>query len=242
MPNQSVTNVANAIINKINSLIFSHNSNSNAHQDIRTEVDNKENTSNKTIQWSNSPDDSKYPSEKLVKNSLDNKASSTDLTNGLQNIGGYTIHTVYNVRGSASAFDISSGLLYNQQSPVFFLVKNTIGDNEANATLKYYPNGNNITIMDTFSNTNYPIQQGVWKKDTWALFFCYGNSTVQLRCVFYDSIDIDKIKNSISNILGIEQIDFRHNSSSLSVYAMPKMQGGEKAAANLSIILFCNYS
>ena len=98
MPNQSVTNVANAIINKINSLIFSHNSNSNAHQDIRTEVDNKENTSNKTIQWSNSPDDSKYPSEKLVKNSLDNKASSTDLTNGLQNIGGYTIHTVYNVR------------------------------------------------------------------------------------------------------------------------------------------------
>ena len=30
--------------------------------------------------------------------------------------------------------------------------------------------------MDTFSNTNYPIQQGVWKKDTWALFFCYDNS------------------------------------------------------------------
>lgn len=77
MSNQSVTNIVNAIINKINSLISSHNSNSNAHQDIRTEVDNKENISNKTAQWSNSPDDSKYPSEKLVKDSLDGKANSS---------------------------------------------------------------------------------------------------------------------------------------------------------------------
>lgn len=38
MPNQGVTNVANAIINKINNLISSHNSNSNAHQDIRESI------------------------------------------------------------------------------------------------------------------------------------------------------------------------------------------------------------
>lgn len=38
MPNQSVTNIANAIINKINSLISSHNSNSNAHPDIRGDI------------------------------------------------------------------------------------------------------------------------------------------------------------------------------------------------------------
>lgn len=38
MPNQSVTNIANAIINKINSLISSHNSDNNAHQDIRNSI------------------------------------------------------------------------------------------------------------------------------------------------------------------------------------------------------------
>ena len=164
---------------------------------------------NKVTSWSNTPSNDKYPSEKLVKDSLDNKASTTDLTNGLMNIGAFTIHTVYNVGGSQSAFDISSGLLYTQQTPVFFLVKNTIYDNEANATLKYYPNGNNILIKDTFSNTSYSnIQQGVWKKDTWALFFCYGNSEAQLRCVFYDSVDIDEIKKGIFNILGIENLSY----------------------------------
>lgn len=38
MPSQNVTNVANAIVNKINNLISSHNNNSNAHQDIRESI------------------------------------------------------------------------------------------------------------------------------------------------------------------------------------------------------------
>ena len=38
MPSQGVTNAANAIINKINNLISSHNSNGNAHQDIRNSI------------------------------------------------------------------------------------------------------------------------------------------------------------------------------------------------------------
>ena len=38
MPSQGVTNAANAIINKINNLISSHNNNSNAHQDIREDI------------------------------------------------------------------------------------------------------------------------------------------------------------------------------------------------------------
>ena len=130
------------------------------------------------------------------------------MDNGLQNIGGYTIHTVTYVNGSASAYDISNGLSYAQQTPVFFLIKNTLGDNEANATLKYYPNGNNITIFDTLGSNYSPIQQGVWKKDTWGLFFCAGNSTVQLRSIFYDSVDIDDIKNNIINILGIENLPY----------------------------------
>ena len=159
--------------------------------------------------WSATVSDDNLASEKLVKDSLDSKASISDLTNGLQSIGGYTIHTVTYVNGSASAFDISSGLSYAQQSPVFFLVKNNIGDNNANATLKYYPNGDNIPIIDAFSNTSYsPIQQGVWKKDSWALFFCVGNSNVQLRSIFYDSVDIDEINNGISNILGIEILPY----------------------------------
>ena len=165
------------------------------------------------IDYSN--DNDSYPTVRAVKNYvddlqtiLDSKASTADLIGGLQHIGAFTIHTVYNVSGTASAFDVSSGLSYAQQSPVFFLVKNNIGDNEANATLKYYPNGNNITIMDTSSNTsNSPIQQGVWKKDTWALFFCYGNSTVQLRCIFYDSVNINEIMNKLS-ILGIEDLPY----------------------------------
>lgn len=42
MPSQGVTNVANAIINKINNLISSHNSNENAHQDIRASIPSAE--------------------------------------------------------------------------------------------------------------------------------------------------------------------------------------------------------
>ena len=42
MPSQGVTNAANAIINKINNLISSHNSNGNAHQDIRASIPSAE--------------------------------------------------------------------------------------------------------------------------------------------------------------------------------------------------------
>lgn len=172
---------------------------------LRVDLTSKEDVANKVSSWSSTTTDTHYPSEKLVKDSLDDKASSTDLTTGLQNIGAYTIHTVHDVSGSTSAYDISSGLSYTQTSSVFFLVKNNIGDNEANATLKYYPNGNNITIIDVFSNNSYsPIQQGVWKKGTWALFFCVGNSTVHLTCIFYDEVEIDKI----NKILGIENLSY----------------------------------
>lgn len=171
------------------------------------------------IDYSN--DNDSYPTVRAVKNYVDDlqtilnsKASTADLIGGLQYIGAFTIHTVYNVNGSTSAFDVSSGLSYAQQTPVFFLVKNNIGDNEANATLKYYPNGNNISIMDAFSsNSVSPIQQGVWKKDTWGLFFCAGNNNVQLRSVFYDSVDIDEKSADLSKL---ELIDSTHSLASTS--------------------------
>ena len=222
--------VARAILGKINALIGSHNTNEQAHQDIREDIPSGSSTAPSAdtanggvgvgTAWARS--DHTHPKSSLyaeashnhtianvtgLQTKLDGKASTTDLENGLQHIGAYTIHTVSSVSGTASAFDISSGLSYAQQTPVFFLVKNNIYDNEANATLKYYPNGNNIPIIDTFSS-NSQIQQGVWKKDAWALFFCTGNSSVYLRCVFYDSVDIDEINNKIFNILGVENISY----------------------------------
>lgn len=38
MPGQGITNAANAIVNKINNRVSSHNSDSNAHQDIRGNI------------------------------------------------------------------------------------------------------------------------------------------------------------------------------------------------------------
>lgn len=45
------------------------------HQDIT----GKEDSSNKVSSWSGTPSDTRYPSEKLVKDSLDNKANSSDI-------------------------------------------------------------------------------------------------------------------------------------------------------------------
>lgn len=95
MPIQGITNVANAIVNKINNRISSHNSNSNAHQDIRAsipvntgdlvntsqfitasevahEIEDKEDISNKIFDLSNVSDDDdvSYPTANAVKNEI----------------------------------------------------------------------------------------------------------------------------------------------------------------------------
>ena len=65
--------VANAIINKINSLISSHNSNGNAHQDIRADIEDKEDISNKVTDLNLVSDDdvASYPTVNAVKDGIE---------------------------------------------------------------------------------------------------------------------------------------------------------------------------
>lgn len=79
--NTTVLGLASAIISKINSLISSHNNNTSAHSD-------KESTSNKVTSWSSTVSDTKYASEKLVKDSLDAKQNTL--------VSGSTIKTINN--------------------------------------------------------------------------------------------------------------------------------------------------
>lgn len=68
-----------------------HETDPGAHQDIRNELSLKENKSNKVTEWSETLSDDNYPSEKLVKDSLDEKYAKpssgipkTDLASGVQ--------------------------------------------------------------------------------------------------------------------------------------------------------------
>lgn len=109
----------------------------------------------------------------------------------------YVFKIPYSIEGTATNFNVSSYLYYiwTVDMPLFIFVKNTIGDNVANATLKFKRDGSDITILDA-NNSMQPIQAGVWKKDTWALFFCYAPSTVQLQGIFYDTTAIDTLINN----------------------------------------------
>lgn len=106
----------------------------------------------------------------------------------------------YSVNGTATNFDVSSVWSGNMtvDTPLFVFAKNTIGDNVANATLKFKSNGSDITILNVKNYMMQPIEAGVWKKDTWALFFCHGSSTVQLQGIFYDTTVIDTLINNVS--------------------------------------------
>ena len=54
---------------------------------LAAKINSKEQKSNKVASWNSTPSDDKYPSEKLVKDSLDGKANSTHYHGGLQNNG-----------------------------------------------------------------------------------------------------------------------------------------------------------
>lgn len=79
--NTTVLGLASAIVSKINNLISSHNSNTSAHSD-------KESTSNKVTSWSSTVSDTKYASEKLIKDSLDAKQNAL--------VSGTSIKTINN--------------------------------------------------------------------------------------------------------------------------------------------------
>lgn len=86
--------------------ISTHNSSGSAHSDIRSSisdlidsVDDLEPISNKVTAWSNTVSDTHYPSEKLVKDSLDNKANSTH-THTKSNITDFPVLSTVATSGS----------------------------------------------------------------------------------------------------------------------------------------------
>ena len=117
----------------------------------KTEVDNKlsnkESTSNKATQWSNSPDDNKYPSEKLVKDSLDGKASSSHSHNikDLGAISTYGDEIIAEGEDSDGAgLSYAHGkLIYNTASAEVYYDKNGNAD---------YDNGNILATLNDITN------------------------------------------------------------------------------------------
>ena len=73
MTNPHIDNLVNAIISKVSGLIGSHNSSGSAHSSL---FNGKEDVSNKVITWSDTPNNTKYPSEKLVKDTFNSLQST----------------------------------------------------------------------------------------------------------------------------------------------------------------------
>jgi len=97
-----IVGLKNSIVTKISTLIGNHNSSSTAHSDIRNsipDVSGKEDMSNKVRSWSSTTNDTRYPSERLVKDSLDNKSNyghkhtKSDITDFLNAV--YPIGSIY---------------------------------------------------------------------------------------------------------------------------------------------------
>lgn len=117
----------------------------------------------------------------------------------------YMMKSPYSLGGNATNFSATDlGANNSLDTPIFALIKNTIGDNNANATLKFRADGSDVAIID-FTKTPpanpAPIAANVWKKNTWGLFFCTG-PTVQLTSIFYDANLYDKLADDINIKIG----------------------------------------
>ena len=111
------------------------------HQDIT----GKEDSSNKVSSWSGTPSDTRYPSEKLVKDSLDNKISISQ-TNGLVKNDG-TIDT--NTYVTNSDLNSAIGSVQTSMSSIYqpkkvgsgktYQNKNVVTDNSGNISVEDKP-------------------------------------------------------------------------------------------------------
>ena len=193
--------VANAILGKINALIGSHNTNEQAHQDIRNKIINE----------------------------------ST-----------YSVKTLYSLSGTSSSFDFSSVTdthFQNFQTPIFVLARNTIGDNTANATIKVTNSGNTYPILDNTGGTiSGYIGNGVWKKNSWGLFFIPPSAPSQLYNVF---ADIDEVYNSLYSYLGIKGVytvnSINQSNSRKTVYTTDPLLNGNLIGNDEFIIIVNSY-
>lgn len=84
--------------------------NNQGYLTIHQDITGKEDSSNKVSSWSGTPSDTRYPSEKLVKDSLDNKADASDIptkVSDLTNDSGYlTAHQ--DISGKANISDLAT--------------------------------------------------------------------------------------------------------------------------------------
>lgn len=124
---------------------------------------------------------------KQLKSLVDNKLPYSN--------GTYLMKMPYDLTGNATNFSATNiGVTGSSDFPIFALIKNTIADNNANATLKFRADGSDVAIIDYTKSSPSPISANVWKKDSWGLFFCYG-STVHLKAIFYDADSLASYEN-----------------------------------------------
>ena len=112
--------------------------NNQGYLTIHQDITGKEDSSNKVTSWSGTPSDTRYPSEKLVKDSLDNKADTSDIptkVSDLTNDSGFlTSHQdISGKEDSSNKVSNWSGTPNDTHYPSEKLVKDSL-DNKADAS------------------------------------------------------------------------------------------------------------
>lgn len=177
-----------------------------SHQDIS----GKENTSNKTSSWNSSPNNTRYPTEKLVKDSLDSKISKSSTTGLVKNDG--TIDTKSYLTQHQSLAN------YIQKSSTTGLVKNdgTI-DTKTYLTSHQDISGkentsNKVTsISSSSTNSQYPTAKCLYDTSTSL------NNTINGNAASYSIL--------VSNTDG-----FTYDNK---IFSMPVSQGNGKLYASV---------
>lgn len=121
-----------------------------SHQDIS----GKENTSNKVSAWSSTTTDSNYPSEKLVKSSLDGKANTSHTHTKSQITDFPTIPSKTSQLTNDSGYLTSHQDISDKQDKLTAGSNITISGNTISATNTTYSSGTGISLSGTtFSNS-----------------------------------------------------------------------------------------
>jgi hypothetical protein len=115
---------------------------------VNITTDNTENKNNKVTAWSSTTTDTNYPSEKLVKDSLDGKASSSHSHGNITNGGAITATGVALASGDSLVFVDSSDSSKIQKTSITF--------DGATATKALTQKG----TWETFNNYTHPTSAG----------------------------------------------------------------------------------
>ena len=216
MPSQGVTNVANAIINKINNLISSHNNNSNAHQDFRESIPSainsamggKEDNANKVTSLSSSSTDTQYPSAKAVYDATFNLDTLDCINENFTLLSLPQIIITYN----GNSFHGEEAKLLNNYSKGAYV---DWGDG---------------TPIETYESTN-------------TLEHDYSDNVQEHTITIYGNILNLYYNNSFKNLTGLTSINIPSNVTSLGMYCFYNCSGLTsinlpKELANIGVSVF----